>query len=90
MSVQTVRDFLIKQMAELAAVDTDTEEASKTVELAVAKARASAVVADAYTNTMRAQTDALRVAVDSGFLRQDPANTKRLLEGVTGGQANEP
>lgn len=76
MSVNDVRDFLIKQMAELADSDMDAEKAKLVIE----KAKASSQVAATYINSVRAEVEAVRVFDETGLLAggvEQPAKIDR-------------
>lgn len=64
MSVKDVRDFLLKQLAELADSDM-TEEQAK---LAIEKAKATSAVAAQYIGAVRTELDAVKLFSDTGLL----------------------
>ncbi|MEN1942690.1 hypothetical protein WCE55_02360 [Luteimonas sp. MJ293] len=64
MSVNDVRDYLLKQMAELADSDMDADKAKLVIE----KAKASSQVAATYISSVRAEIEAARLVSDTGLL----------------------
>lgn len=64
MSMKDVRDFLTKQLAELADSDLKGEELSAALE----RARATSLVASTYVSTVKTELDAIRVLDDTGKL----------------------
>ena len=64
MSMKDVRDFLTKQLAELADSDLKGEELSAALE----RARATSLVASTYVSTVKTELDAIRVLDDTGRL----------------------
>lgn len=64
MSVRDVRDYLLKQMAELADSDMTADEAK----VAIEKAKATSNVAAQYVAAVRVELDACRVMDDTGLL----------------------
>lgn len=67
MSVKDVRDFLLKQMAELADSDM-TEEQAK---LAIERAKATSQAAGTYIAAVRAELEAVKLFDETGMLPAD-------------------
>lgn len=74
MQISDIRDYLAKAMAELS--DSDATPDSMAVTLERAKAMSS--VAAAYTNAVRVELDAIRLADDVGMLPNCVAQPLRL------------
>ena len=64
MSVKDVRDFLLKQLAELADSDMDQEQAK----LAIEKAKATSQAAGTYIAAVRVELDAVKLFDETGLL----------------------
>jgi|GEM_PF-3282949 len=64
MSVKDVRDYLLKQMAELADSDMDADKAKLVIE----KAKATSTAAATYVNAVRLELDAVRLFDETGLL----------------------
>ena len=64
MQISDIRDYLAKTMAELSDCDAKPEEMALTLE----RAKAMSSVAAAYTNSVRVELDAIRLADDVGML----------------------
>jgi hypothetical protein len=64
MSVKDVRDFLLKQMAELADSDLTADEARVVIE----KAKATSGIAAQYVAAVRVELDACKVLDETGML----------------------
>lgn len=64
MSMKDVRDFLLKQMAELADSDLKGEELAEKVR----KAQATSQVATTYINAVKIEVDAYKVFEETGKL----------------------
>lgn len=64
MSMKDVRDYLLKQMAELADSDATAEEQAARIE----RAKATSQVATTYIAAVRTELDAIRVMDDTGRL----------------------
>lgn len=64
MSVKDVRDFLLKQMAELADSDMDAEQAKLVIE----KAKATSGIAAQYVAAVRVELEACKVLDETGML----------------------
>lgn len=64
MSIQDVRDYLLKQMAELA----DSDATAKQQALVVERARASAQVAGVYVDAVKTEIYAARLLADTGYM----------------------
>ena len=64
MSVEDVRGFLLKQLAELADSDMTSDEAN----VAIEKAKATSLVAATYVNAVRAEIEAVKVYDETGLL----------------------
>jgi len=64
MSVKDVRDYLLKQMAELADSDMDADK----VKLAVERAKATSQAAATYISAVKVELDAVKVFDDTGLL----------------------
>lgn len=64
MSMKDVRDFLTKQLVELADSDLKGEELSAALE----RARATSLVASTYVSTVKVEIDAARLLDDTGKL----------------------
>lgn len=64
MSMKDVRDFLLKQMAELADSDLKGEELAEKVK----KAQATSQVATTYISAVKTEVDAYKVFEDTGKL----------------------
>lgn len=64
MSMKDMRDFLIKQMAELADSDRQGDELAATID----RAKASSLVASTYIQAVRTEIDAIRVLDETGRL----------------------
>jgi len=67
MSVKDVRDFLLKQMAELADSDMTADEAK----LAIEKAKATSAVAAQYIAAVKVELDAVKLFDETGMLPAD-------------------
>lgn len=74
MNISDVRDYLAKSMAELSDSDATAESMAVTLE----RAKAMSQVAAAYTNAVRVELDAIRLADDVGFLPGCVAQPLRL------------
>lgn len=80
MSMKDVRDFLLKQMAELADSDLKGEELAEKVK----KAQATSQVATAFISAVRTEIDAYKVFEDTGKL---PASVEQpQTRQLTGGR----
>lgn len=64
MSMKDVRDFLLKQMAELADSDANPERLAQSIE----RAKASSQVASTYISAVKTELDAIRLFDDTGKL----------------------
>ena len=64
MSMKDMRDFLIKQMTELADSDRQGGELAATIE----RAKASSLVASTYISAVKTEIDAIRVLDETGRL----------------------
>lgn len=64
MSMKDMRDFLIKQMTELADSDRQGAELAATIE----RAKASSLVASTYISAVKTEIDAIRVLDETGRL----------------------
>lgn len=64
MSVKDVRDYLLKQMAELADSDMDADK----VKLAVERAKANSQAASTYISAVKVELDAVKLYDDTGLL----------------------
>lgn len=64
MSMKDVREYLLKQLAELADSDATPEEQAQVVE----RAKASSLVASTYIQAVRTEIDAIRVLDETGRL----------------------
>lgn len=64
MSVKNVRDFLLKQMSELADSDMTAEQA----ELVIEKAKATSQVAGTYIAAVKVELEAVKVWDETGLL----------------------
>lgn len=64
MSMKDVRDYLTKQLAELANSDLTGDELKDVLE----RARATSLVASTYVATVKSELDAIRVLDDTGRL----------------------
>lgn len=64
MSMKDVRDFLLKQMAELADSDATPERLAQSIE----RAKASSQVASTYISAVKTELDAIRLFDDTGKL----------------------
>lgn len=64
MSMKDVRDYLLKQMAELADSDATAEEQAARIE----RAKATSQVAQTYIQAVKTELDAIRVMDDTGRL----------------------
>lgn len=64
MSMKDVRDFLIKQMAELAGSDGSPEEQAQVIE----RAKASSTVAQTYIQAVKVEIEAIRLLDETGRL----------------------
>lgn len=64
MSMKDVRDFLMKQMAELADSDATPEQQAAVIE----RAKASSQVATTYISAVKTELDAIRLFDDTGKL----------------------
>jgi len=64
MSMKDVRDYLLKQMAELADSDATPEQQAQVIE----RAKASAHVAGTYINAVKVEIDAIRLLDETGRL----------------------
>lgn len=64
MSVKDVRDFLLKQLAELADSDMTADEAK----LAIEKAKATSQTAGTYIAAVRVELDAVKLFDETGML----------------------
>lgn len=64
MSMKDMRDFLIKQMTELADSDRQGDELAATIE----RAKASSLVASTYISAVKTEIDAIRVLDETGRL----------------------
>lgn len=64
MSVKDVREFLLKQLAELADSDLTAEQAKVVIE----KAKTTSMVAGTYVNAVRVELDAVKLFDETGML----------------------
>lgn len=64
MSMKDVRDYLLKQMAELAGSDGSPEEQAQVIE----RAKASSTVAQTYIQSVKTEIDAIKVLDETGRL----------------------
>lgn len=64
MSMKDVREFLIKQMAELAGSDGTPEEQAQVIE----RAKASSTVAQTYIQAVKVEIEAIRLLDETGRL----------------------
>lgn len=77
MSMQDIRDFLMKQMAELADSDLKGEELTEKIK----KAQATSQVATTYINAVRTEVDAYKVFEISGMLPAAVDSPQKKLPG---------
>lgn len=77
MSMKDVRDFLMKQMAELADSDLKGEELAEKIK----KAQATSQVATTYIGAVKTEIDAYKVFEDSGLLPAAVAAPQKTLPG---------
>lgn len=64
MSMKDVRDFLLKQMAELAGSDGTAEEQTQAIE----RAKASSTVAQTYIQAVKTEIEAIKLFDETGRL----------------------
>lgn len=64
MSMKDVRDFLLKQMTELADSDLSGDELAEKIK----KAQATSLVATTYINSVKTEIDAIKVFEETGKL----------------------
>lgn len=64
MSMKDVRDFLMKQLAELADSDATPEQQAQVIE----RAKATSQVASTYISAVKTELDAIRLFDDTGKL----------------------
>lgn len=78
-TLEDVKDYLVKQLAELSDSDLDGDELARKVE----RAKTTSLLAATYINAVRTEIDALRLADDIGMLPTAVAPGQQVRQ-VTG------